>query len=79
MATGYTLVTGYTGEGEQGNRGNKGDRGNRAKGKRKASKSRKLGAGAELVALEFEIETAAGEAEFASGAGDVAPMLSQSF
>ena len=27
-----------------------------------------LGAGAELVALEFEVETAAGEAEFASGA-----------
>jgi hypothetical protein len=27
-----------------------------------------LGAGAELVALEFEVETAASEAEFAGGA-----------
>ena len=38
-----------------------------------------LRACAELVALEFEIETAAGKAKFTGGARDVAAMFSQSF
>lgn len=38
-----------------------------------------LRACAELVALEFEIKTAAGKAKFTGGARDVATMFSQSF
>jgi hypothetical protein len=36
-----------------------------------------LSAGAELIALEFEIEATACQAEFAGGARDVAAMLAQ--
>ena len=38
-----------------------------------------LRAGAELVALEFEIEAAACETEFASSSRDIAAMLPQGF
>jgi hypothetical protein len=36
-----------------------------------------LGAGAELIALEFEVETAASQAQFTSGARDVAAVFAQ--
>ena len=35
----------------------------------------RLGAGAKLIAFEFEVEATAGETELASGARDVAAML----
>lgn len=35
------------------------------------------GASAELIALEFEVETTASQAQFTSGARDVAPVFTQ--
>ena len=37
-----------------------------------------LGAGAKLIALEFEVETTASQAQFTSGARDVAAVFAQS-
>lgn len=38
-----------------------------------------LSAGAKLVTLEFEVQTAASEPQFTCGAGDVAAMFPQGF
>ena len=61
---------------DTGETGEAGKRGKRGKGGMKMRAC--LGAGAELVALELQVEAATRQAEFARGAGDVAAMFTQS-